>query len=104
MTIKDGNKTLEEGKDYTVIYKNNVEAGTAIVAIAGTGNYTGSVNKTFTITAKTLPSKPSTDPDDPNGLHITLTPETYVYDGTAKTPAVTVTYEGKTLTNPDKTF
>ena len=100
VTIKDGNKTLEEGKDYTVIYKNNVEAGTAIVAIAGTGNYTGSVNKTFTITAKTLPSKPSTDPDDPNGLHITLTPETYVYDGTAKTPAVTVTYEGKTLTNP----
>lgn len=40
---------LEEGKDYTVSYSDNVNAGTASVTITGKGNYTGSVTKTFTI-------------------------------------------------------
>ena len=49
VVVKDGNKTLTSGTDYKVTYKNNTNAGTATVTIKGIGNYTGSVNKTFTI-------------------------------------------------------
>ena len=48
--VMTGNKkALKEGTDYTVTYKNNVNAGTAAVIITGTGNYTGTINKTFQI-------------------------------------------------------
>lgn len=40
---------LEKGKDYTVTYKNNVNAGTATVIIEGMGNYEGVIEKSFAI-------------------------------------------------------
>ena len=40
---------LKSGRDYTVAYKNNVNAGTAKVTITGQGAYCGVVTKTFTI-------------------------------------------------------
>ncbi|MCC8067736.1 MAG: Ig-like domain-containing protein, partial [Clostridiales bacterium] len=40
---------LTEGTDYTVAYTDNVNAGTATVAITGMGVYWGTVTKTFTI-------------------------------------------------------
>lgn len=40
---------LTEGTDYTVTYKDNVNAGTATVTITGIGCYTDSVERTFTI-------------------------------------------------------
>lgn len=40
---------LTEGTDYTVTYKDNVNAGTAMVTITGIGCYTDSVERTFTI-------------------------------------------------------
>ena len=49
VVVKDGNTTLTNGTHYTVAYKNNTNAGTASVVIAGKGNYGGSVTKTFTI-------------------------------------------------------
>ena len=47
--VKLGSTTLKSGTDYTVSYKNNTNAGTATVTITGKGNYTGTVNKKFTI-------------------------------------------------------
>ncbi|MCI7181149.1 MAG: S-layer homology domain-containing protein [Schaedlerella sp.] len=47
--VKDGEKTLEKGTDYTVSYDDNTEVGTGTVTVEGTGNYTGTVSKTFTI-------------------------------------------------------
>ncbi len=44
--------TLKEGVDFTVSYTNNVNAGTAKVILTGTGNYTGSVYKGFTVSPK----------------------------------------------------
>ena len=41
---------LKEGEDYTVSYESNVNAGTAKAVIAGKGDYTGTVEKEFTIT------------------------------------------------------
>ncbi len=56
--ITDGKKTLKAGTDYTVDYKNNTapvaedaeDAPTAV--ITGKGNYTGVINKIFTIYVK----------------------------------------------------
>lgn len=53
---------LTEGTDYTVTYKDNVNAGTATVTITGIGCYTDSVVRTFTI-AKAAPEQSSVDAD-----------------------------------------
>ena len=45
---------LTEGVDYTVSYKKNVNKGTATVTFTGIGAYTGTVKKTFKITAAAL--------------------------------------------------
>lgn len=47
--------TLTSGTDYTVAYSNNKEPGTATVKVTGTGNYSGTLSKTFKITALTTP-------------------------------------------------
>ena len=51
VVVKDGNRVLVEGTDYTVAYANNVNAGTATITITGMGNYTGTLRITFTIRA-----------------------------------------------------
>lgn len=53
---------LTKGTDYTVSYKDNVNAGTATVTITGIGCYTDSVARTFTI-AKAAPKKSVVDAD-----------------------------------------
>lgn len=53
---------LTEGTDYTVSYKDNVNAGTATVTITGIGCYTDSVARTFTI-AKAAPKQSKVDAD-----------------------------------------
>ena len=54
VTVKDGSKTLTAGTDYTVTYKDNTNVGTATATVTGMGNYTGSVETKFNITAKAL--------------------------------------------------
>lgn len=49
LTVKDGTTVLKKGTDYTVTYKNNINAGKAAVTIKGKGNYTGTLTKTFKI-------------------------------------------------------
>lgn len=49
VVVKDGNKTLGLGVDYTVSYGSNKNAGTGKVIIKGKGNYSGSITKTFVI-------------------------------------------------------
>ena len=44
-----GNKTLKQNVDYTIAYVNNKEPGTGKLVITGKGNYTGTLNKVFTI-------------------------------------------------------
>ncbi len=44
-------EALVEGEDYSVTYKNNTKKGTATVSFKGLGKYTGTINKTFKITA-----------------------------------------------------
>lgn len=47
--IKDGSRLLVEGKDFTVLYRNNEDIGTGIICIHGIGNYSGNLEKEFQI-------------------------------------------------------
>ena len=47
--VKVGSVTLKSGTDYSVTYKNNVNAGTATGTITGKGDYTGTKTFKFTI-------------------------------------------------------
>ena len=50
--VKLGKKTLKEGTDYTISYKNNTNIGTATATIKGKNAYKGSVKATFKICPK----------------------------------------------------
>ena len=63
-----------------------MNAGTASAILTGTGNYTGSVTKDFTI-----------KPLDISRYSASLSQYSYTSDGTEKCPNVTVTYGDKTL-------
>lgn len=49
LTVTDGTTELVKNKDFTVEYTNNTAVGTATATITGTGNYTGTASKDFTI-------------------------------------------------------
>ena len=86
-TVKEGEKTLTAETDYTIAYSDNVNAGTAKVTVNGVGNYEGSsAEKEFTITAKAL-----TD-----GM-VTLSAESFDFNGELHKPTVTVKDGEKTL-------
>lgn len=61
LEIKDGATLLVEGVDYTLVYSNNLNAGTAVVSVTGKGMYSGIRDVNFVInkaqlTITTLPS------------------------------------------------
>ena len=49
-TVTLNGKTLVKDTDYTVAYSDNINSGTGKVTITLIGNYSGTVEKTFTIT------------------------------------------------------
>ena len=52
LNVVDGTKVLTADTDYTAVYSNNTNAGTAKVVITGKGNYSGTAEQTFTINKK----------------------------------------------------
>ena len=93
---------LVKDKDYTVAYSDNVNIGTAKVTVAGKGNYAGTVEKTFKITAHehswtysasgnviTATCSGAGICDAGKTATVTVTGGTYTYDGTAKQATVT---------------
>ena len=52
VTVKNGKKTLKNGRDYKITYKNKKNVGTATVTITGKGSYKGSKKLTFKILPK----------------------------------------------------
>ena len=82
---------LRQGTDYKITCTNNVNVGTATASITGAGRYKGALSCSFRITAKKVTPA------------LSLSKTTYVYNGSARTPRVTVTVGGKTLTTADYT-
>ena len=81
--------TLKKGADYTVMYENNVNAGTATVMVKCKGNYTGTLTATFTI-----------EPLKLKNATVKLNKTTVPYTGKALKPTVIakITLNGKTVT------
>ena len=86
VTVKMGNKTLTAGTDYSIQYSDNTNVGTASVTLTGAGNYTGTKTASFTISKADL-----------SQASVSLSPTRYTYDGSAKTPTVTVKLGNTTL-------
>lgn len=90
---------LTEGTDYTVTYKNNVNAGTATVVVQGIGAYAGSLTGTFTIQQANL-SNFAYQFKDASGNAASIS--NYQVDYSRKLedmkPGVIVTYNGNVLT------
>lgn len=79
VTVRDGEATLVEGRDYGVKYENNVDEGWATVTVTGKGGYVVTETKKFEIYKGEL-----------KDCTITLEYMQTVYDGKEKKPAVTV--------------
>lgn len=56
VTVEYKGKKLNEGKDYSITYKNNKNVGKATVTVTGKGGYTGSNTATFNINPKPVSS------------------------------------------------
>nr|MCR5794235.1 InlB B-repeat-containing protein [Solobacterium sp.] len=86
ITVKDGSTVLTAGIDYTAAYADGrIEPGTYTVTVTLTGNYSGTASAEFTILEEEA---------EPEAV---LAETTYEYDGTVRTPEVTVTAGSKTL-------
>ena len=93
VTVKNGSGKTISSSNYTVSYSNNTDAGTATVTVKGKGNLKGSVTKSFTINKRSVSS-----------LNVSLSKTSYVYDGSAKKPTVTVKNgSGKTISSSNYT-
>lgn len=73
--VTDGSTVLEENKDYTVSYANNINVGTATVTVTATdsSSYTGSITATFNIVPLDL-------------SYVTIVMPNQTYTGSALTP------------------
>ena len=77
---------LREGTDYTLSYKNNKNAGQALITVKAKGNLTGTVTKTFQIQPRQI--------KDPN---VIIEDAVYSYDKKTHKKAPAITYNGKKL-------
>ncbi len=95
VTVTKGTEKLR-GTDFTVKYENNTNPGTAKAVVTGAGIYTGTVAREFTI-------EPATKDISGPGFTVTLSGDSFAYDGKEKRPAVTVK-EGDTELKPGTDF
>lgn len=86
-TVTFGGKVLQEGKDYTISYRNNLNVGVTTVIATGMGDYTGYTSKNFTITKRALA-----------GGTVSVA-SSVSFTGSNITPSVTVNVAGRTLTS-----
>lgn len=92
--LKFHNRTLTEGKDYTLSFSNNQNSGVGTFTITGLGLYSGTLTNNFGIWQINL-----------SQAEVTFSQSSYLYTGTPLTPKPTVTWNGITLTeNVDYTL
>ncbi|NLF31954.1 MAG: hypothetical protein GX591_13830, partial [Planctomycetes bacterium] len=86
VTVTVDSAELEEGVDYTLTNEGGVGVGDYTVTVVGTGGYSGTVEKSFSITAKQITEG-----------NVTLAPSSFAYNGSNQKPTVTVTVGGNEL-------
>lgn len=78
LTIKEENYTLTEGEDYSIVYSDNINAGTGKITITGKDEYSGELKYTFEITAADIGTPWAND--DLGKFNYTGSPITLVLD------------------------
>ncbi|MCD7840015.1 MAG: hypothetical protein LUG46_05225, partial [Erysipelotrichaceae bacterium] len=91
VTLKNGSTTIGSS-NYSVSYSNNKSVGTATVTITGTGNYSGTITKSFKITKGNL-----------SNYTVSLSSTSYTYDGKVKKPSVSVKCGSTTISSSNYT-
>lgn len=92
--VYDYKTLLEEKKDYTIAYKNNVNAANKAATkapsliITGKGNYEGKITKTFTIAPKNIADR-----------DVIIDDVAVLSNGKAQKPVPSVVWNGKKLKN-----
>ncbi len=84
ISVAHKGKELTEGKDYTLSFSDNINAGIAKMTILGIGSYTGTAERKYMISPKNVSS-----------LSVKLKNNTFIYDGKPHCAGVTVKH-GKT--------
>ena len=84
--VKYNGTLLEKDTDYTVAYSDNINVGLATITVTGKGNYTGTLTQNFFIKQNDAIDENI----DLSKATVTLSADSYTYDGTEKTPEVTV--------------
>jgi len=85
ITVTYRGRRLTQNKDFTILYTNNLNVGTASIKITGINNYTGTLTKSFII-----------NPVQMNDVQISgITDKTF--NKTKQTQNVQLTYNGKSL-------
>ena len=85
--VYNGSRRLQEGRDYTIRYKNNIKASdTASIIVKGKGNYSGTETKAFRIA-----------PIDLNDSRIIAEDLTLGYNKKVQKPVPVLTFNGKKL-------
>ncbi|MGN0341762.1 MAG: GBS Bsp-like repeat-containing protein [Roseburia sp.] len=79
--VKFNGVTLTKNVDYTVVYRNNVNVGTASVIVSGMGKYSGSKTVNFTIVQKSITSCSIYMVSSQNFTGKLITPPVVVKDG-----------------------
>ena len=98
VTVSCGTQVLKSGTDYTISYTDNIKVGTAKVTITGKGDYTGTIEKTFTIAAKQEDTKQ--DPVTKKSIEkavVTLSKTSCSYNGKQQKPSVKSVKLGSTV-------
>ncbi|MGN1166361.1 MAG: S8 family peptidase [Lachnospiraceae bacterium] len=87
LTVEHDGITLVKNQDYTVSYKNNLNAGTAQVTVQGIKNYTGTVKKNFTIEKQKI-----------SKCTYSISAKNFLYVGEEICPSVKIYYKSKAIT------
>lgn len=86
--VKIGETVLAANTDYTLSYKNNIDAGSALLIVNGAGEYGGSKEVPFQIERKDITAQ---------GVGMTGFEESMTYTGEAVEQNIVLTYGAKTL-------
>ncbi len=91
ITVSKDSDILKENEDYTITYQDNENVGTALLMVKGINHFVGLLYKEYTINVLNL-----------EDCDVSLEYDSVIYDGTEKTPEVTVKYKDQII--PDTCY
>ncbi len=97
VTVSDADGDLVQGVDYTVEYKNNIDAGTATVVVTGINEYDGELVETFKINKASSRTSATVESLMEYGLYIAYGEETPIIVETTGDGKITYSSSDKSI-------